>query len=370
MFLHLSDTHLGFSDFNKVDSISGLNQREIDIYNVFKWIVDYSLKVKPKFIIHAGDLFDTPRPPNRTISFTLSQLKKLSEAKIPIILISGNHSTPRMSISGSIFESFKVFPYVYPIYKGKYEQVKIDNFIIHCIPHCSTELSMKNNIKKVKINKSYQNILTTHAGISGDKSYETGEFNEQKIPLSILKNNLFDYIALGHYHHFKKVSSNAYFSSATERFSFKFAGVETGFLKVNPPTYKVEFIKTPSRVMESHKIEVQGLTANQIHLSLKKIADKTIKNSVVLINIENIKREVWLALDRKAIEEKFKKAFVLELRPIFFQKEGKYSGKTHIDDLPIEFDYFIKKLKKPKQEKDLFKKLGIIYLQQAQRESL
>ena len=108
----------------------------------------------------------------------------------------------------------------------------------------------------------------------------------------------------------------------------------------------------------------------QIHLNLKKFAKKVIKDSMVLINIENIKREIWLALDKKAIEKDFKKTFVLELRPSFYQKEGKYSNKTHIDDLPIEFDNFIKNLKKSEKEKDLIKKLGISYLQKAQAENL
>ena len=35
MFIHLSDTYLGYSDFNKVDSKTGLNQREVDVCNVF-----------------------------------------------------------------------------------------------------------------------------------------------------------------------------------------------------------------------------------------------------------------------------------------------------------------------------------------------
>jgi len=370
MFIHLSDTHLGYSDFNKVDSKTGLNQREVDIYDSFEWVVNYILKTKPKFVIHAGDLFDTSRPPNRTISFALTQLKKLSKSNIPVILISGNHSTPRMSVSGSIFESFKVLANIYPIYKGKYEKVKINNFVIHCIPHCSTEEIMRNNVRKIKIDKSCQNILTTHAGISGNKTYQTGEFNEQKIPFGLLKSSPFDYIALGHYHHFKKVTPNAYFSGATERFGFSFAGVETGFLKVALPDFKTKFIKTPSRPMASFKLNALNFTGSQIQLKLKAVAKKVVKNSMVIVNIENTKREVWLTLDKKAIEKDFKKVFVFELRPSFYQKESRYSDKTHINDLPIEFDYFVKNLKKSKAEKNLIRKLGISYLEKARMENL
>ena len=33
--IHVSDTHLGFSAFSKVDEASGLNLREMDFYNAF-----------------------------------------------------------------------------------------------------------------------------------------------------------------------------------------------------------------------------------------------------------------------------------------------------------------------------------------------
>lgn len=366
MFIHFSDTHLGYSEFNKVDSQTGLNQREVDVNQVFEQVIDYILKTKPEFVIHSGDLFDIARPANRTISFALSQFKKLSQAGIPLILISGNHSTPRMAISGSIFASFKILPNIYPVYQRKYEKIKINNFIIHCLPHCSTEEMMRKNLESIKIDKKYKNILVTHSGISADQSYQTGEFNEQKIPINLLKNNGFDYIALGHYHHFQKIGNNAYFSGATERFGFKFNQAKTGFLAVNSATFQVKFIKTNSRPMANLKLNSRGLNPNQIETALKKLA-KTIKpQSIVLLNINHLKKDIWLGLDRKEIETIFKQALVLEIRPTFYQKETGTSAKTYLEDISIEFDNFVNKLNKVKKEKVLIKKLGADYLNQAQ----
>ena len=42
--IHFSDTHLGHRDYNVIDSDSGLNQREVDIYKVFNEIIDYILE--------------------------------------------------------------------------------------------------------------------------------------------------------------------------------------------------------------------------------------------------------------------------------------------------------------------------------------
>lgn len=367
MFIHFADTHLGFSEFNKVDAKTGINQRELDVYEVFKWVVDYILKSKPKFVIHAGDLFETSRPPNRTISFALAQLERIAKANIPLILISGNHSTPRMSVSGSIFESFKVFPNIFSVYNGKYEKLKIGRFLIHCIPHCSTEEIMEKNIKKVKADKNYKNILVTHAGItSAEGSFKTGEFNEQKIPKKIIQNNKFSYIALGHYHRFQKVTENAYFSGATERFSFRHAKYKTGLLQVDIKTFKPKFIETPSRTMHRFNLNCQNQESGKIFEEIKKLAKKCSKNSLTLINIKNIKRDVWLSLDRNKISNLFSRVFLLDLRPSFYQTEDGYRGKTGMDDLPIEFDNFVKSLKKSESEKEKIKKIGMKYLSQAE----
>ena len=77
-FLHVSDTHLGYSAYRK-STEDGINQRELDVYNAFERFVDYALKIKPDLIIHAGDLFDAVRPNNRAITFAIKQLIRLSE---------------------------------------------------------------------------------------------------------------------------------------------------------------------------------------------------------------------------------------------------------------------------------------------------
>ena len=71
---------------------SGINCREADFYDAFTQIIDAILKIRPDYVIHTGDLFHRPHPSNRAISFCLTQLKRLSVAQIPTIIIAGNHS--------------------------------------------------------------------------------------------------------------------------------------------------------------------------------------------------------------------------------------------------------------------------------------
>ena len=103
--LHLADTHIGYSAYNKLDK-NGMNQREVDVYNSFSQVVDYALENKVDLVLHSGDLFDTVRPSNRAISFAVGQLLRLSKAGIPTVIISGNHETPRLRETGSVFKVF------------------------------------------------------------------------------------------------------------------------------------------------------------------------------------------------------------------------------------------------------------------------
>ena len=86
--LHVSDTHLGYSAYKKI-SDQGINQRELDNYNSFKQFINYAIKTKPDIIIHSGDLFDSVRPNNRAITFSINQMLRLLKSKIPFIVISG-----------------------------------------------------------------------------------------------------------------------------------------------------------------------------------------------------------------------------------------------------------------------------------------
>ena len=119
--IHLSDTHLGYSTYRKITN-DNINQREMDNYNSFKQVIDYIIKSKPDIVLHSGDLFDSVRPNNRAITFSIKQILRLSRYKIPFLIISGNHEQPKLKETGHIFSIFEHIDYVFPVYNSKYEK--------------------------------------------------------------------------------------------------------------------------------------------------------------------------------------------------------------------------------------------------------
>nr|MDO8119132.1 exonuclease SbcCD subunit D [Candidatus Sigynarchaeota archaeon] len=214
-----------------MDEATGLNQREVDTYEAFKQFVDCAVAERPDVIVHAGDLFDSVRPTNRAISFVLGQLLRLSEAGIPFVMISGNHETPRLKETGSVFSLFDHIPHVHAVYGNHYELVAIDDLKIHAIPQCDDIESEKKKMIEHNDNSGL-NIALLHASVlgSGLPAFMMGEFNEQTVTIDDVTN--FDYLALGHYHKCTRVRDDAYYAGSTERFSFNEVKDDKGFFDV------------------------------------------------------------------------------------------------------------------------------------------
>ncbi len=62
----------------------------------FRAAVDAAIERHASLFINTGDLFDSPAPTNQDRAFVAQQLRRLREAGVVSVAISGNHDTPRM----------------------------------------------------------------------------------------------------------------------------------------------------------------------------------------------------------------------------------------------------------------------------------
>src|SRR5919108_5298716 len=105
---HIADPHLGIRQYHRQTS-SGINQREADIAHAFRAAIDGVIAAAPDAVVVAGDLFHSVRPTNSAIVFAFRQFQRLRESlpNAPIVLIAGNHDTPRSVETGSILRLFE-----------------------------------------------------------------------------------------------------------------------------------------------------------------------------------------------------------------------------------------------------------------------
>ena len=346
-FIHFADTHLGFSEYSKIDSETGVNQREQDFYTAWWHSIESIIQHQPDFVLHAGDLFQSPRPNNRSIAIALAGLKRLNEANIPIVLIAGNHSTPRIRATGSIFEALTVLPNVQAAFNGVYEKFSIQDkesgklCVIHCIPHCSLSEDLEKAYAAVEPDQSAQwNILMTHGcwRAAGKIDTRMGEFNEQFIEDPEVRLNVtFDYIALGHYHRYIEINDHTYYSGSTERTSFNETGYTSGYIVGDLSTRGWEYQQIPSRPMLRLKaIDCHKKHAEDIILELEqRQRENDVTGAMISIELNHLTRDLYLQLDLQAIDKIFSHAFHLEKRMTLINNTSEDKKKENSEQLSI-----------------------------------
>lgn len=324
--LHLSDTHLGYSEFDKV-SPSGINQREEDCYRVFHEAISKALELKVDAVIHSGDFFHRPWPSNRALIEAFTGLKRLVQAKIPVVIISGNHSTPRTIYTSPILKTLASLDQVYPVYQERYEQITIADTVFHAIPYVNNEDAFKTEIARAIPLAGKANVLILHSSIG--KDYMMEEFGERIFPPEYLsKLDEFDYTALGHFHNYQKVKGlkSSWYAGSTERLCDKEAGTPKGLLLVELPeglNPSIGFIPLAARPW--HLITVDNCFQKTVAEIRQALEERTqaldTRDALLTIRLLDLKPLQGIELSHASLCQIFPQAMVIQVRRSFVKDE-------------------------------------------------
>jgi DNA repair exonuclease SbcCD nuclease subunit len=362
--VHLSDTHLGFGTYSKVDEAQGINLREADFYSAFQQAIDKTIELRPDAVVHAGDLFDTVRPQNRAIDFALRQIIRLSEAGIETVMISGNHSTPKLRETGNIFRIFEHLDHVHSIHEPGIAKVVVGDMTVHAIPH-STSPSIAQLVSELRPSKDTKhNVAVLHAGIlSPEMLYKMDEFNEESVPKESLPSD-FDYIAIGHYHKYAKVAPNAYYSGSTERLGFGEADQTKGVVEVDLDTGKVTLHPLKTRdMMDLEKIDAARLVSSEIAAEARaRISASSIDGKIVRLVISNVSAEAYRSMDVPSIRRMGGSAMHFELKIDRAEEAGRRASEdAQIGSLTHEFHKYVSGLDLPEDKRKALLEIGAPY---------
>jgi DNA repair protein SbcD/Mre11 len=92
--VHLSDLHLGFRAFRRVER--GWNLRERDVAGAFRHAIQEIGELGPDLVLITGDLFDRPAPPSTALLTLFRGMDTLRRRlpRVPILVIAGERDTP------------------------------------------------------------------------------------------------------------------------------------------------------------------------------------------------------------------------------------------------------------------------------------
>lgn len=215
---HLADLHLGFRQYHR-QTPSGINQREADVALAFRRAIDAIAAYQPDIILIAGDVFHSVRPTNAAILDAFNQLTRLRAAlpQVPVVIVAGNHDTPRSVETGSILRLFEAIGDIHVAHQEPrafvFERLGLTVLGVPTPAWTGAERTALEPNTATRYN-----VLVTHREVDGVIPADSGmrEYGLAPIDVRELHADRFDYVALGHYHVAHAVTPNAWYAGALE----------------------------------------------------------------------------------------------------------------------------------------------------------
>lgn len=257
-FIHFSDSHLGYTDLDATND-SGLNIREYDFYDAFSQSVDIIIEEKPDFVLHTGDLFHRASPSNRSLIFAAKELQRITSAGIPVYIIAGNHDYPKTVNTAPIHELLLMNKNLKIYFDEQYSVTEEPGFKLHVLPHINNDEKFKAATDEINVRdkNGKPEILAMHLSLGTYLMQELGERVFPPEKCSILKE--FDYVAMGHWHQFRKMEKygNVWYAGSTERTAASQTGYPMGVVRVIIDGGQTTAELLPVKLREWHVFNVE-----------------------------------------------------------------------------------------------------------------
>ena len=271
--IHTSDWHLG-------RRLKG-EDRTSEIANALDELLNQSKTLEVDAVLVAGDIYDVPNPPAEAEQIAYNFFSKLKEAKIPAVVIAGNHDSAfRLDGIAKILSYVGVKALGRPHKANKGGVINLDTpsgkLCVAAMPFASERRLLKYDdlwdkddleqrqyyrfqVQKLLANlaSSFRddsvNVLMAHMTVEDAKrAYSEVDFytRDSYILSGQMLPSTAQYIALGHIHKPQQISNAAptYYSGSLIQVDFGEAGEEKGFnlidVEPNRPA-KVEFKSIP-----------------------------------------------------------------------------------------------------------------------------
>ncbi|MDH4131014.1 MAG: metallophosphoesterase [Gemmatimonadota bacterium] len=385
---HLADLHLGFRQFHR-QTAGGLNQREADVAHAFRRAIAQVIAERPDVVVVAGDLFHSVRPTNHSILLAFNEFHRLREAlpDAPLILVAGNHDTPRSTETGSIFGLFASLGA--DVVADEPRRLVYPSLGLSVLAVPDAGLRGAEPPSLTREGDEPCQVLVLHGEVEGlfpaDRS--AVEYGGAVFPPAMLARGGWDYVALGHYHVQREVAPRAWYCGSLDYVSTnpwgelaeeRKAGSTKGWLLVNLPAGAVERRPVPParRFIDLPVIDGADHSAPELDAAIAAAlsalpgghADQVIRQVV-----RNVPRHLAREMDHAALRRYKAEAlhYLLDLRRPESQRETGIGSPGHRQTLPeLVEDYLGRRLLPGEIDREAFVRAGVDLIEVVERERL
>ncbi len=367
---HLADLHLGFRQFDRLTP-RGTNQREADVADAFRRAVDDLLEQQPDLILIAGDVFHSVRPTNAAILFFFQQLQRVHAAlpDTPIVMIAGNHDTPRSTETGTILRLYEALGVEVVVDTARRLTFPKLDCAVLAVPHQALAQPERPALRPER--GAATNILLLHGEVEGVIGTDPtiAEYGGAVLTRADLGAAQWDYVALGHYHVAHEVAANAWYPGALEyvstnpwgelRDEVKAKRPGKGYLLVDLPGARVSFrpVAPARRFIDLLPLDAAGLGPKP-----------PVDDQVVRLVVTDVARATARDLDHATIRGYKARAlnFLLDLRRPVERRTVAVGGPGKRHTLPEVVRGFLeRRLLDAELPREEFVRLGVEYVERA-----
>jgi DNA repair protein SbcD/Mre11 len=382
--VHLSDLHLGYRQYQRLTP-AGINQREADVAGALKRAVDRTIELRPELVLIAGDIFHNVRPTNPAILHAFRQFTRLRQALsgATIVIVAGNHDTPRSSETGCILKLFGDLGIEVVDAEARRIVVPLHDLAILAVPDSGAPRPA------LLPDPAYRhNVLLLHGEVEGVlRAPVPADRAGVEISRSELGAARWSYVALGHYHVYREVAPNAWYSGSIDYTSANTWGeldeerqlgvpgkgliehdLATGRHAFHPLPPSRDLVALPS-------FSARGRTAAEVDGEIRQRIDAVaggIEDKIVRLVVHDVSRHTARELDYKAVREYKRRAmhFQLELRrPEVIRVIGSAAPGRRPSLKEIVRDRLQSRLLDADVNRDALIALGVAYLERVEREA-
>ena len=314
--IHISDLHLGFRQYQR-QTPTGVNQREWDVAMAFKRAIDKIIEVAPDIVLIAGDVFHAVRPTNTAIVHAFQQFSRLKQG-LPdaiIVMIAGNHDTPKSSEMGCILRLFT--PLGIHVVYGEPERLSFPDreLSILAVPDALKDHPVLDPDPAAK-----HNVLVIHCELPGILPADAVAQERSTVEITVEEIGAprWNYVALGHYHVYRQVAPNMYYSGSmeytsvnvwselTEERTVKLPG--KGMIEYDIATEKRKFHFLPATrpLVDLPIIAARGMSSADLDAAIQAGVARVsggIDDKIVRQVVRDVPRHIARELDHKALRE-------------------------------------------------------------------
>ncbi|HEV2148757.1 MAG TPA: exonuclease SbcCD subunit D [Longimicrobiaceae bacterium] len=314
--VHLADLHLGFRAYHRATP-RGMNVREADVADAFRRAVARTVELRPELVLIAGDVFHTVRPSNASIAEAFRQLSVLCEGlpDVPVVLIAGNHDSPRSSDTGNILALFREIPGVHVVAEEAraVHLPQVETSVL-CLPHNALAAEGGDPVPMEPDPSMRHNVLMLHGTVGGSVAEQklryVTEYGGAVVADTDIGPERWDYVALGHYHIATELAPNMWYAGGIERTSTNVwmeAEGPKGFLEYDTERRRATFHPLQTRpVVDLARLSAKGLTAAEADERIRAAVEGVpggIAGKMVRLVVTDIPRPVVRELNHKRIRE-------------------------------------------------------------------